>query len=297
MSSNLTPFNSDGGFNTTGNITGGNIVTSGSGGDITLTGGNITGANVVSANTVSATVAANVNSINISQSIRWDYSGSEIYEDGGLVINGPGGVLAQGNVSAQFEFNDGAGNSSGLYSTIEESVIYSVEYVTVRANNSGTQTDWTFGTDGNLTFPSGNLVITPDYAAFSNAAVVSSVNNLISLSTGVTGGTSSLWVEDYANIGTSNIAAVYANPVPGSGNVRIAVGTNGGSGPNLWDFGYNGASQSPVVEYANLTAVAGGRAFVNDANLVAAGNFGAQITGGAGNTVPVWSDGANWYIG
>ena len=198
MSSNLTPLGSDGGFNTTGNvvagnvlvvgnigvsgdaspapslngfdsvnsitvsafgnITGGNIATSGSGGDITLTGGNITGANVVSANTVSAAGAANVNSINISQSIRWDYSGSQIYEDGGLVINGPGGVLAQGNVAAQFEFNDGVGNSSGLYSTIEESVVYSVEYVTIRANNSGTQTDWTFGTDGNLTIPSGGNI-------------------------------------------------------------------------------------------------------------------------------------------
>jgi len=48
---------------------------------------------------------------------------------------------------------------------------------------------------------------------------------------------------------------------------------------------------------ANLTAIAGSRAFVNDANLVAAGNFGQQVTGGASNTVPVWSDGTNWYIG
>ena len=51
------------------------------------------------------------------------------------------------------------------------------------------------------------------------------------------------------------------------------------------------------VTLGTLTAVAGARAFINDANLVAAGNFGAQITGGAGNTVPVWSDGSNWYIG
>lgn len=51
------------------------------------------------------------------------------------------------------------------------------------------------------------------------------------------------------------------------------------------------------VTLGTLTAVAGARAFINDANLVAAGNFGAQITGGAGNTVPVWSDGVNWYIG
>jgi hypothetical protein len=48
---------------------------------------------------------------------------------------------------------------------------------------------------------------------------------------------------------------------------------------------------------ANLTAVAGGRAFVNNGNLVAAGNFGAQIGSGGSNVVPVWSDGTNWYIG
>jgi hypothetical protein len=48
---------------------------------------------------------------------------------------------------------------------------------------------------------------------------------------------------------------------------------------------------------ANLTAVAGGRAFVSDGNLVATGNFGEQIGGGGANTVPVWSDGVNWYVG
>ena len=48
---------------------------------------------------------------------------------------------------------------------------------------------------------------------------------------------------------------------------------------------------------ANLSPVSGGRAFVSDGNLVAAGNFGAQIGSGGANTVPVWSDGANWYVG
>ena len=51
------------------------------------------------------------------------------------------------------------------------------------------------------------------------------------------------------------------------------------------------------VALANLTAVAGGRAFVNDANLIPAGNFGSQVGSGGSNTVPVWSDGTNWYIG
>lgn len=48
---------------------------------------------------------------------------------------------------------------------------------------------------------------------------------------------------------------------------------------------------------ADLTATTGARAFINDGNLIAAGNFGAQVGNGGGNSVPVWSDGINWYIG
>jgi hypothetical protein len=51
------------------------------------------------------------------------------------------------------------------------------------------------------------------------------------------------------------------------------------------------------VAFSTLTAVTGARAFVNDGNLVAASNFGAQVGGSGANTVPVWSDGTNWYIG
>ena len=51
------------------------------------------------------------------------------------------------------------------------------------------------------------------------------------------------------------------------------------------------------VSYSSLYAVNGARAFVNDSNLAAAGNYGSQISGGGGNTTPVWSDGTNWYIG
>ena len=48
---------------------------------------------------------------------------------------------------------------------------------------------------------------------------------------------------------------------------------------------------------ANLTAVSGARAFINNANLVASGNFGTLVGSGGANVVPVWSDGSNWYIG
>jgi len=51
------------------------------------------------------------------------------------------------------------------------------------------------------------------------------------------------------------------------------------------------------ITLSSLTAVAGSRSFISDANLVATGNWGAIVGGGGSNTVPVWSDGTNWYIG
>ena len=174
-------FDTTGGISATGNVTAANFTTSG-------TQGNITGANVISAVTLTAsgnvygmefvttntsindgvsttgniiggniTTAglANLYAINISQSISWPY-GSQIYEDGGLVLQSTN-MLAQGNNTVQFEFNDGAGNSSGLYADINESIVYSGVNVVIRSNNSGSQTDWVFDDTGTLTIP-GNIV-------------------------------------------------------------------------------------------------------------------------------------------
>jgi hypothetical protein len=57
--------------------------------------------------------------------------------------------------------------------------------------------------------------------------------------------------------------------------------------------------QSTVVAFSALPAAttAGLRAFINDANLVAAGNFGAIVGSSGSNIVPVYSDGTNWLIG
>lgn len=54
-----------------------------------------------------------------------------------------------------------------------------------------------------------------------------------------------------------------------------------------------------VVAFSALPAAtpAGQRAFINNANLVAADNFGEIVGGGGSNTVPIWSDGTNWRIG
>lgn len=53
----------------------------------------------------------------------------------------------------------------------------------------------------------------------------------------------------------------------------------------------------PLNNLPNPSGNTGLRGFANDANLVAAGNFGAQITDGGSNIVPVWSDGSVWRIG
>ena len=56
---------------------------------------------------------------------------------------------------------------------------------------------------------------------------------------------------------------------------------------------------STVVAFSALPAAttSGLRAFINNGNLAASGNFGAQVTGGGSNVVPVFSDGTNWLIG
>jgi hypothetical protein len=96
----------------------------------------------------------------------------------------------------------------------------------------------------------------------------------------------------------ANVATETVRIAPG-GNVILYNGNlvlNGGNitGANILTAGSVVITPTAL---ANLTAVAGARAFVNDGNLIAAGNFGSQVSGGAGNTVPVWSDGTNWYIG
>jgi hypothetical protein len=53
-----------------------------------------------------------------------------------------------------------------------------------------------------------------------------------------------------------------------------------------------------VLTVATLpTAAAGARSFVSDSTVVASGNFGNIVSGLGIYTVPVWSDGTNWYIG
>ena len=138
--------------------------------------------------------------------------------------------------------------------------------VVINSNDAvGNSAQWIFDASGDLTVP-GNLVINGLTNVFgSNVALLQSNPDLplLSVSSGSNGGVSSLWVEDIGNVGTSNIAAVYVNPTPGSGIVRIAVGQNGSPGPYLWDFSTTGNLSAP----GNVSAVGN----VTGGNILTAG--------------------------
>jgi hypothetical protein len=188
---------------------------------------------------------------------------------------------------------------------------------------------WTFDKLGNLTLPnvvgaSINYANGRPYVAgstYSNANVVSLLQNFGSNTISTTGNISA----GNVNV-TGNVAAEYfkgdgsrltgITATANTGNISFTnstiVGPSFGISPSanssvyiqptvdsnhVFQFTRAGQIHSPVVPLASLTPVAGSRAFVNDANLAPAGNFGQQVTGGYSNATPVWSDGINWYIG
>lgn len=192
---------------------------------------------------------------------------------------------------------------------------------------------WTFVTTGNLELPSeGNIVgITPNNIGHLQWVGNSSgdgggYTTLQLVPDNTTAGGDQYLIIDPTGGGHIHIRAGgtqdASNAILFIGGENSYVSIGSGSNPPVtiaannysWSFGVDsqfsaagniytlgevrsGSTVTPPVVLANLTAAAGSRAFVNDANLVAVGNFGQQISGGGGNTVPVWSDGTNWYIG
>ena len=118
--------------------------------------------------------------------------------------------------------------------------------------------------------------------------IISFVVPLLSLSSGANGSIGTVWVEDIGNVGTSNIAAVYANPTVGSGIVRIAVGQNGNAGSNLWDFNSNGTTTFPGDLIGNGASPApsiNGFNSISSITLSASGNITGGNIIGNGNTL------------
>ena len=174
----------------------------------------------------------------------------------------PGNDGATGEIGATGETGaTGEIGATGVGTGTENKIFNGTSYANI-ASSDGTLTvgvnnnEWLFDVDGTLNFNNGNLIISPNIALMgSNTALIQPIDNLplISISTGSTGSISSIWIEDYDNVFSSNIAAVYTNPTASSGIVRIAVGQNGGSGPHLWDFGADGTLTLPDGFNINTT--------------------------------------------
>lgn len=174
----------------------------------------------------------------------------------------------------------------------------------------------------------GALTALPSASAYGNANVVSLLatfgSNTISTTGNITGnnviGNFQGTTGDILNVDTTNLTVTNIL-APSPGNV-VNIGAGGNNNLVVSNVlvqiqnvaldvvgnisaGNIGVSEritcrtvvTDPAPLGNLTVVPGARGFANDANLAAAGNFGAQVSGGAGNSVPVWSDGTNWYIG
>jgi hypothetical protein len=114
------------------------------------------------------------------------------------------------------------------------------------------------------------------------------------------------------NIGNVNLGGLGDGNITSDGNIIVKSGafsvTLDNTG-NLITSGANGNISGAYVISAEVvktvpttvgvlplanTVGAGSRAFVTDANTV---TFGSTIAGGAGNSVPVYSDGTDWRVG
>jgi hypothetical protein len=202
--------------------------------------------------------------------------------NGTLTLPGNSQILPAGNTGVRL--SAGASDATGLFlNNTGDAELYANSNVSIYtdAGNTG----WTFDNTGNLTAP-GNI-----NAVSSITAGNISINGVGTISTGgnVDG-----------NVFNGNVA-FGAGTVQGFGNI------NGGNLNVTGNISADNIGVSEIITsrtvvtdpgpLSGLTAVFGARAFINDANRAAVGNFGAQVSGGGSNSVPVWSDGANWYIG
>lgn len=230
------------------------------------------GNNAVAIGTDSGSSNQSANAVAIGYRAGFEAQGSNTVSIGTLA-----GQSAQGNNSIILNATGVAINSTGANT-------FTVAPVRNDVANTG-QVLFYNTTSKEITY--GNTVSVAGNITGGNLSAVDLVINRIS-----SDDSSFITIEDGVNVN----GAISATGSITGGNVIMP-----GSGGDITMTGGNitgaGTVVTTPVALSSLTTVAGGRAFVNDGNLVAASNFGSQIGGGGSNVVPVWSDGTNWYVG
>jgi hypothetical protein len=312
----------------TGNVTGGNLVTAG----LITAVGNVTGGNLVTAGLITAVGninGGNVNTGNLTVNHIYSDDSTYVTVNDGLEVVGDlisDSLDVTGNISGyNLVINTIASDDSTAVSVLDDLSVYGdidvIGDISATGNVRG----------GNLVIPNGKK-ITGDFgtsvaggrtvfqsSVANSATLLTAVPNGLNANSGLVAYNSSNTVNYTAGAVIANSTAVAirsanfgsASPLPiliETGNsVRATFDINGNVGignttpVDTLSVGGNayvsGAVKTTPTALANLTAVAGARAFINNANLVAASNFGTLVGSGGSNVVPVWSDGSNWYIG
>jgi hypothetical protein len=149
--------------------------------------------------------------------------------------------------------------------------------VSIRTDNGVTPQVWNFDNTGNLTVPGGMLINGNINTLGTQTALLQSTNDLplSFIASGANGSVTSFWAEDFANLMTSNIAAIYT-PLQNTQTVRIVTGSNGGN-IAIYDFDKDGMFTAGAV-------CATGNVYAS--NVSASGNVtGAYVLGnGSGLT-------------
>ena len=148
---------------------------------------------------------------------------------------------------------------------------------------------WTFGPDGNLTFPNGNLTIGHD--PYGDPAIIGAAGKNIGLVSSGVGdgyevGSSLIWVDSITE--PTKMAGVTANnPLyVGAGDVGIVTGDYFYTGnTNVWNFGADGNITLPVNGYilnSDLTVYGGASAVTGLPAYNLSGNPGILTVNGSG---------------
>lgn len=260
--------------------------------DITNTNGNVTigvngTSNVLVVTSTGADVAGNISGYNlvINTIASDDSTAVSVLDDLSVHgdINTIGDISATGNVTGG---NIAIPAGKKIYGDFSSSPATRTVFQTSVANSTTlvgampSGTDTTAGFGGYNSSDVGNAGVLAIVATSSNVLLRSTKTGTASyLPISIeTGGVTRVIFDINGNVGIGNTAPVDTLSVGGNAYV-------------------SGAVKTTPTALANLTAVAGARAFINNANLVAASNFGTLVGSGGSNVVPVWSDGSNWYIG
>jgi hypothetical protein len=203
-------------------------------------------------------------------------------------VNGTVSIQATTGTSHVWTF--GADGTLNLpeSSSVGNSIIQTTSNIQLNSNSN----TWTFGSDGNLTLP-GDLKSIHMTSLGANGPEIQ----------GDTGASGAVYVRANA---TNDMTGLHLDNdtdaiLYGNSNVVLRAG-----GPGGQEFIFNEAGLASAIAFKSspspladlqFPGQPGLRAFINDANLVAAGNFGEIVGDGGSNVVPIFYDGTNWRIG